>query len=423
MQRKIQTNILNGPRVGVILGASVFAYFASIVARSSMGVASLAATNRFDIGAAALSSLAVAQLIVYAAMQVPVGLALEKFGSRRLIIFGGIVTGLGNGLVAFAPYLPMAIAGRMLVGFGDAFVFISMIRLLNSWVKGPRATRYTQLFANIGQLGQIASAIPFAYILGVYGWTPAFSGVAALTLISAGICMFSLKDGPDQLESRTQPKPAREILKQSLADPFTRKAFWVHFTLQSSGSLFILLWGYPFLVQGEGLTKVTASLLLGSFVFIGFLVGPILSYFCVTFPERRNRLVTVMYSIILIAWLLILLTPGPSPFFEIVLLVLAVGSGGPASMIAFDYSRTSVPKSRLGTSNGVINSGGFIATFLCMFLVGGALDLIHSTKVIGDHDLYSLGAFKLAFPVQLIVISFGLAMFYRERRLTREVRE
>ena len=170
------------PRVALILGSAVFAYFVSIIERSSMGVASLAATERFQVGAATLSTLTVAQLAVYAAMQIPTGMMLDRFGARRLIILGSLTTGIGNLLVAFSPVFGFAVFGRMIVGFGDAFVFVSMIRLINGWVGGPRATRLTQLFANLGQLGQIASAVPFAYLLGLVGWTPAQPGAAVLGL-------------------------------------------------------------------------------------------------------------------------------------------------------------------------------------------------------------------------------------------------
>ena len=410
---------MSKPRVGLILGSAVFAYFVTVIERSSMGVASLAATERFHVGAATLSSLAVSQLAVYAAMQIPVGLLLDRFGAKRLIILGSLITGIGNSVVAFSPHISMAVAGRMLVGFGDAFVFVSMIRLVNGWVPGGRATRFTQLFANIGQLGQIASAIPFAYILGFAGWSVAFSVVASLALVSAAVGTIFLREEPGARSGATEVS-WKKLLRKNLKDAKTRKAFWVHFTLQSSGSMFILLWGYPFLVQGEGLPKSTASTLLSSFVFIGFLIGPVLSRLCIKYPARRHLLVLTMYSLMIAAWLLILLTPGQNPLWQIVLLVLCIGSGGPASMMAFDYSRTSIPKDRLGSANGVINSGGFVATFSSMLLVGLALDFIHANKIFGEAQLYSLPAFKAAFLLLLAVVTFGLLMFYRERAITQK---
>lgn len=388
-----------------------------------MGVASLAAATRFDTGAAALSSLAAAQLAVYAAMQIPAGMALDRFGARKLIVFGSLLTGVGNLTVAVSEHLPLAVFGRMIVGFGDAFVFISMIRLINGWVSGPRATRFTQLFANLGQLGQVFSAIPFAFLLGAAGWAPAFGVASSLAFIAAAAALSAIRDEPGAIRSTGNLGDALKQLRENIADPHTRKAFWVHFTLQSSGSVFILLWGYSFLVQAERVPKELASVLLSSFVLVGFVVGPVLSQLCIRFPARRNRLVTTVYGIIACAWLLVLLTPGRNPLWQIVFLVLAVGIGGPASMAAFDYSRTSIPKHRLGSSNGIINSGGFVSTFVCMFLIGVVLDLVKASGLLGAVDLYSLEAFKFAFPVQLVVMSVGIFMFYRERRLTKALQE
>lgn len=414
---------MSKPRVGLILGSAVFAYFVSVIERSSMGVASLAAASRFDTGAAALSSLAAAQLAVYAAMQIPAGMALDRFGARNLIVFGSLFTGFGNLTMAVSEQLPLAVFGRMIVGFGDAYVFISMIRLINGWVSGPRATRFTQLFANLGQLGQIFSAIPFAYLLGAAGWGPAFGIASSLAFIAAAAALFAIRDEPAAIRTSGSIFDALRQFRENIADPHTRKAFWVHFTLQSSGSVFILLWGYSFLVQAEKVPKELASVLLSSFVLVGFVVGPVLSQLCIRFPARRNRLVTAVYGIIASAWLLVLLTPGRNPIWQIVFLVLAVGIGGPASMAAFDYSRTSIPKHRLGSSNGIINSGGFVSTFVCMFLIGVVLDLVKASGLLGSADLYSLDAFKFAFPVQLVVMTVGILMFYRERRLTSVLKE
>ena len=72
---------------------------------------------------------------------------------------------LGQLVVAIAPTLEVAVLGRMLVGMGDAFTFISMIRLANNWLSGKRASITQQWLATIGQTGQIASAVPFALLL------------------------------------------------------------------------------------------------------------------------------------------------------------------------------------------------------------------------------------------------------------------
>jgi len=141
------------------------AYFVAVTQRSSLGVATLIASQRFDTNAQQLATLAVFQLVVYAGMQIPVGILLDRFGAKRLLIIGALVMSLGSLTVAIAPNLGVAVIGRMLVGMGDSFTFISMIRMINGWYEGAKASRMQQNVSTVGQLGQFVSAVPFWFLL------------------------------------------------------------------------------------------------------------------------------------------------------------------------------------------------------------------------------------------------------------------
>jgi Nitrate/nitrite transporter len=156
---------VNSRRSWVIFGIGVFAYLVAVMQRTSIGVAGVAATDRFHVSAAVLSSMAVVQLIVYAAMQVPVGVLIDRVGSRALMIAGTALMVVGQVTVAFAPTITLAIVGRILVGAGDATVFTSLMRLVNSWFRGRLVPQLSQWIGNIGQLGQVLSAVPFALLL------------------------------------------------------------------------------------------------------------------------------------------------------------------------------------------------------------------------------------------------------------------
>ena len=57
-------------------------YFLAVFHRSILAVAGLAAADRFDISAAQLATFTMLQLLVYAGMQIPVGLLVDRYGSR-----------------------------------------------------------------------------------------------------------------------------------------------------------------------------------------------------------------------------------------------------------------------------------------------------------------------------------------------------
>src|SRR3954449_9019895 len=84
-------------RAWLVWGLGVLAYGVAVFQRASLGVAGVEAQHRFGATAAELSLFAVLQLAVYASLQVPVGVALDRLGSRRLIVAGG--RGVGGGAV------------------------------------------------------------------------------------------------------------------------------------------------------------------------------------------------------------------------------------------------------------------------------------------------------------------------------------
>lgn len=404
-------------RANLVSLAVVFAYFVAVAERSSLGVAAVQAAERFDVSAAQLSFLTVMQLAVYAAMQIPVGVLLDRYGSKRLLIVGGLLMAFGQLLVATAAGLPQAVAGRAVLGMGDAFTFISMIRVINHWYTGAAATKRTQLYANFGQLGQVFSALPFAYFLAHAGWSSAYLALGLFALVAVLLTALFVRDSPAPASEQPVRTPWREIGVQLIANvkhPAVRTAFWTHFVLQSTGSVFVLLWGYSFLVQGEGVDPGIASIMLSSFVFIGFVVGPWMSAFCAKRPQLRPRLVLGQLGVIVVAWIAVLGWPGPAPLWLLGVLILVIGSGGPGSMIAFDFTRTYVDKAQLGTANGFVNLGGFVATFVMMFCVGGVLDL--SLRLGWSSSLFELTGFRIGLAVQLVVLAFGALMFLLSAR-------
>ncbi|WP_343939751.1 MFS transporter, partial [Pseudonocardia zijingensis] len=148
--------------------------------RTSFGVAGLDAAERFQAAPAELAGFVVLQLLVYACLQIPVGVLLDRFGARRLIVVGAFTMAAGQLVLAVATDLPLAILARVLVGAGDALTFISVLSVVTSWFPPRRVPMMTQLTGLIGQSGQVLSAVPLAAVLHGPGWTPAFVSAAAL---------------------------------------------------------------------------------------------------------------------------------------------------------------------------------------------------------------------------------------------------
>ena len=129
---------VTAPRAWLIWTIGIFGYLVAVAQRTSFGVVGIEATARFDATASAISFFTVLQLLVYAGLQIPVGLLVDRFGSRAMIAGGAVLMGLGQLQLAFADSVPGGVAGRVLVGAGDAMTFISVIRLIPLWFAPAR---------------------------------------------------------------------------------------------------------------------------------------------------------------------------------------------------------------------------------------------------------------------------------------------
>lgn len=125
------------------------AYIVGVLHRTSLGVAGLDAQHRFGVGAGALASFAVLQLLVYAGLQVPAGVLLDRFGSLRLVVAGALIMAGGQTLMAMTHSVSGAVIARVLVGAGDAMTFISVLRLVPQWFPAFLGTAGLGLFVAI----------------------------------------------------------------------------------------------------------------------------------------------------------------------------------------------------------------------------------------------------------------------------------
>jgi MFS family permease len=408
-------------RPWIVLAAGMLAYTVSVFQRSSLGVAAVEATERFEVNAAALSTLAVSQLIVYAAMQVPSGVLLDRLGPRVMLTAGAIVMVAGQATLALAPSLGVALIGRVLVGAGDAASFISLLRLVAMWFDRRHVPVLSQVVGSVGQLGQVISAFPFFFVLHLWGWTPAYLSAAAISVITGLVVLVVVRSPPGAAPHGLTWSQSFTNVRAGALRPGTQLGFWAHFVATGPANLFALLWGFPFLSVGLGYGPDVAAGLLTLMVLAGAIAGPVIGILTGRFPLRRSTLVLTTVAIVGVAWASVLAWPGQPPFALVVALVVVTSVAGSAGVVGMDIARTSNPPASHGSVTGFVNVGGFSASLIMMFLIGVALDLVDEARggTGVPAELYSLPSFRIAFLVQFLVVGIGLVFLLRARRAAR----
>ena len=383
--------------------------------RTTLGVIGLDAATRFDAAPAVLSTFVVLQLIVYASAQIPAGVLLDRFGSRTMILTGGLLMLTGQLAMAFTTSLPTAIAARAVVGLGDAFTFVSVVRLVPHWFPARQVPLVTQLTGIAGQMGQILSAVPFLGLMVSAGWTRAFETVAALGLVSLVLTALLVRNAPTGTVVDEPVTGLRETLrsvKTVWQRPGTRLGFFTHMGTQFSVTVFALMWGVPYLTAAQHVSRDWAGAMLTVSVITAVVAGILIGIFTGRHPHRRSWLVLGIIAASATIWTVVLSLNSPAPHWLLVLLVVVISVGGPGSVVGFDFARTFNPRSNLGTAQGAVNVGGFLASLLLMQGMG---------MVIGAMGGYSFASFRAAWCLQYLawgVAVIGILVTQRKARET-----
>ncbi|CAL9491619.1 hypothetical protein SUDANB120_03265 [Streptomyces sp. enrichment culture] len=408
-----------GRRALAVWSIGVAVYFTAVIFRTSLGVAGLEAADRFHVSASALSTFSLLQLLVYAGMQVPVGLMVDRLGTKRVLTLGAVLFTAGQLGFALAPSYETALAARALLGCGDAMAFISVLRLGTRWFPVRRAPLMAQLAGLVGMAGNLVSTLVLAPVLHGLGWAAAFAGSAAAGLVVLVPLVLFLRDGPEgtgacpaaaAVPGTGRAGFVRSRIRDSWREPGTRLGLWVHFTTQFPAMVFLLLWGMPFLVEAQGLPRTTAAGLLTLIVASNMLFGLVYGQVIGRRQSARAPLALGTVALTAALWAAVLAVPGGrAPMWLLVALCTVLGTCGPASMIGFDFARPANPAERQGTASGLTNMGGFLASMTTLLAIGVLLDATG-----GDYR----AAFSSVFAVQLLGISQILRL--RGRALARE---
>ena len=414
---KRQIHNIGRRRAWVIWAVALSAYILAVFHRTSLGVAGLLAADRFDITAAQLSTFTVLQLAVYAVMQIPVGVLLDRYGAKALILAGLALMTAGQLWFAYAGTYEAGVLARVLLGAGDAMIFISLMRLVALWFRVKQAPLVTQLTGMLGQVGALAATAPLSYALARFGWTPTFALAASVGFAVIIGVLAVVKDTPysghaiEKVKIRALAWTMRDIWQ----NPGTRLGMYSHFTSMFGANVFGLLWGYPFLVAGQGLSSPVASSLIMLMTVTALIVGPITGRFVARHPYHRSWMVLGIVLAITLMWAVVLLWPGPSPLWLLALLVVVTAAGGPVSMVSFDMARTFHRPDHLGRATGVVNMGGFVASLAAMWLIGVVLDVVAP----GGPSTYTLDDFRVAMSVMFFFWLFGAVQVWRYRQKSK----
>ncbi len=163
---------------------------------------------------------------------------------------------------------------------------------------------------------------------------------------------------------------------------------------QFSVTVFALMWGVPYLTVAQGLSETAAGTLLTVSVVAAITAGIMIGVFTGRHPHRRSRLVLWIIASNALVWTVVLALPARRRCGCWWHSSSSSRSAVPVRWSASTSPRTFNPSHTLGTAQGMVNMGGFVAALLVMQAMG---------LILSGTDSYSFALFRLAWSVQYVV--------------------
>jgi predicted MFS family arabinose efflux permease len=374
--------------LAVVVAAYVLSFFQRF---APAGIApDLAAA--FQTSAASLGVLAATYFYVYTIMQVPTGILVDTLGPRRILLLGGIVAGGGSLLFGLAESLNAALLGRTLIGLGVSVVFISMLKIIAVWFEEHRFASVVGLSMLLGNLGSVLAGSPLSWMAQTAGWRGVFVGVGIVSLALGALAWLLVRDRPTTAGAVTHEAPRfdRTVILTGLLRVLKNPATWptVFVNAGLSGSFFAFggLWATPFLTQGLGMARATATAHL-SLYFAGFAIGCLAVGTISDRLKRRKPVViasSLVYSAVWLVWLSGMMLPLPVTYALFALMGLMTAS----FTLTWACAKEVNPPQLSGMSTSVANMGGFLMGALLQPAVGWIMDQRWSGAMANGVRLY-----------------------------------
>ncbi len=411
----------------MIFGVLALAYFFVYFHRLSLSVVADHLVADFHTSAGTMGLLGSVYFYCYAVMQLPAGLLSDSVGPRRTVTVFLILAAVGSLLFGLAPTIAVAIAGRVLVGFGVSMVFIPTMKILSQWYYAHEFASMAGLLNAVGGAGVMAATWLLARMTEAYGWRRSFESIGGITFLLVGLVWLVVRDrprdkgwpeltGPDGPPAAAAPPPSIALLggmRMVLANRhFWPMAFWFFF---NCGVFFGFggLWGGPFLMHVYGLNRQAAGAIL-SMIAWGMIIGsPLVGILSDRVFRSRKKPFIGCASILVFQLALLCLHPdGLSvPLLYLFFFVFAVCSSAIVA-VGFTSTKELFPVEIAGTSVGTVNLFPFLGGAVYMPVLGKILDAYPR----GADGTYSLAGYNAMLWVMLgsAVVALGCTLLMRE---------
>jgi predicted MFS family arabinose efflux permease len=330
--------------------------------------------------------------------QVPVGIALDRIGPRRVVAGLAGIAVAGAAFQAFATDGATLLAARFLLGLGSAASFMAAVVLCARWHAGTAMTLALSRVFALSQLGILLAGAPLAGLAGLLGWRGAL-GASALLTAACGLLWWRLvrDDPPDRPPPQRKPETLREALAGQVSIwrlPGLARVLSMHLVAYAAAATVLGLWAGPYLAEVHGLDAAGrgwALAAMGVAMPVGLIALPPLE----RLAGSRPPVVTAGAALAAATLVALALWPGmPFAVAMALLVLLVLFSAYPVLVVA--EARSLFPDHLVGRGATTVNLAQVLGSALLPMMVGAVVGLFPEVGGVRPEAAYRAGFGVLA---------------------------
>ncbi|HEX5692810.1 MAG TPA: MFS transporter, partial [Roseiflexaceae bacterium] len=342
----------------------VAAHFLSYFFRSANAVIAGDLSRELSLTAAQLGLMTSLFYACFAAVQLPIGSGLDRYGPRYVTPGLMLVTVIGCLVFASAHSFAMLALGRALIGVGMGGVLMGAIKTYGQWFSANRVATISGFMVGLSSSGSLFAATPLAWLNQQFGWRAIFVWSAPIVLLSAASLMLWVRNAPPGQQA------SAPVANAGFGQIFRDTRFWriamVTFFLIGVIQAVQGLWAGPYLFDVRGLSKIEAGNLL-----LGMGLGVVVGYFSSGWLADRfgpQRVTTFAMSLFVLCQLAFLWPGLPVPLLWVLCAVF--GYAGSFNVVMLAQVRALFPAQMSGRAITAVNMFGFAGTALLQWWMG-----------------------------------------------------
>lgn len=396
-------------------------YFYEFALQSSPSVMVPELMHDFQVNGTQLGNLSAFYFYAYAAMQIPVGLLLDRFGPRLLLTLACLLCAVASFAFSQTQSLALAETARFFMGIGSSFAVVSSLKLAALWFPAQRFSLLTGLMVTFGMLGAIGGQTVLSPLITHLGWRHSMILLSFIGMFLACLICAIVRNGPRFVVLSLNPTPGAywHGLRNIIRAP---QAWWmaIYGGLMFAPTVaFGELWGVPYLVNVFDVTRDSAAATV-SLIFVGWAVGSPTFGFLSDYLNQRNAFMWLapIGCIVCMSWILFV---HHQHLWNVGVLLFVFGFFSSAFLSVFALLKETTPERSTGTAMGFLNTLNELGPAMLQPLFGWLLDRGWSGKIVDNVRVYSSEAYHnsaLALLAALVIALIMMALIRTQRRIS-----